>query len=222
MPDRPTVALNMVMSVDGRITIGEVVGRLTGPVDQALLHQLRAESDAVLVGAGTVRAQGYGRLLSQALQDQRRAEGRQAEPLLCVVSGHLNLSPDLALFHNPELRVLLATAAEGTIETEAHVEYLRAHTDEGLLDLSALLNRLHHEHGVRRVVCEGGASLGADLLQQGLCDEVMVTVSPRLVGGLGRCGVVSEELRREVGLELVSAASEQNWVFLRYRVESPA
>lgn len=222
MPHRPSVALNMVMSVDGRITIGDVVGHLTGPTDQAMLHELRAEADAVLVGAGTVRAQGYGRLLPQALQDQRVQDGRSPQPLLCVVSGGLNLSPDLAMFHNPDLRVLLATAAEGTIATGAPVEYLRAGDDSNELDLAALLALLARDWQVERIVCEGGASLAADLLTHGLCDEVLLTVSPRLIGGLGRCGVISDDLGLEVPLELVSTGSEQDWVFLRYRVGAPA
>ena len=75
---------------------------------------------------------------------------------------------------------------------------------------------------MQRIVCEGGATLGAELLQRGLCDEVLVTISPRLVGGLGRCGVVSDDLGLELPLELLSAGSEQDWVFLRYRVGSPA
>src|SRR3954452_19669359 len=84
--DLPAIAPNMVMSIDGATTIGGRVGELTGPADQALLYRLRAEADAVLVGAGTVRAEGYGHLLRPDLRDSRARRGVACEPMLCVVT----------------------------------------------------------------------------------------------------------------------------------------
>ena len=80
--DLPAIALNMVTSVDGATAIGGRVGRLTGPADQALLRRLREEADAVLVGAATVRAEGYSTLLRPEARERRmRARGSE-EPLL--------------------------------------------------------------------------------------------------------------------------------------------
>jgi riboflavin biosynthesis pyrimidine reductase len=74
--DLPAIAINMVTSVDGATTLGGRVGLLTGPADQALLRRLREESDAVLVGAATVRAEAYSRLLRDESRELRlRARG---------------------------------------------------------------------------------------------------------------------------------------------------
>ena len=69
--DLPAVAINMVTSVDGGTTLNGRVGRLTGPADQELLRRLREEADAVLVGAATVRAEGYSRLLRDEVRERR-------------------------------------------------------------------------------------------------------------------------------------------------------
>src|SRR2546423_1831800 len=91
--DLPAIALNMVASVDGATTLDGRVGRLTGPADQALLRCLREESDAVLVGAATVRAEGYSALLRPEARERRERERGSAEPLLCVVSRDARLDP---------------------------------------------------------------------------------------------------------------------------------
>src|SRR5436190_23396522 len=92
--DLPAIALNMVASVDGATTLDGRVGRLTGPADQALLRRLREESDAVLVGAATVRTEGYGALLRPEARERRQRERGLAEPLLCVVSRDARLAGD--------------------------------------------------------------------------------------------------------------------------------
>src|SRR5436190_20702522 len=91
--DLPAIALNMVASVDGATTIDGRVGRLTGPADQALLRRLREEADAVLVGAATVRAEGYSRLLRPESRERRAAARGAAEPPLAIVSRDANLGP---------------------------------------------------------------------------------------------------------------------------------
>jgi riboflavin biosynthesis pyrimidine reductase len=91
--DLPAIAINMVTSVDGATTLDGRVGRLTAPADQELLRRLREEADAVLVGAATVRAEGYSRLLRPEARERRLRERGSAEPPLVVVSRDANLGP---------------------------------------------------------------------------------------------------------------------------------
>ncbi len=103
--DRPHVALNMVSSVDGRATIAARSGGLSGAADRALFHGLRAITDAVLVGAGTVRGERYGRMIRDPdVRDARERAGRAREPLACVVSSRLHLDASCRCSTSPRRR----------------------------------------------------------------------------------------------------------------------
>src|SRR5688500_3170791 len=98
-PDRPWVLLDMVASVDGRISLGGRVGALSTPPDKALFRHLRCLSDVVLVGAQTVRAESYGPVRCEDHHLSRRAERAQApQPRLCIVSRSLDLDPASRVF----------------------------------------------------------------------------------------------------------------------------
>ena len=88
-----------------------------------------------------------------------------------------------------------------------------------MVDLSAALERLRTEHGVRSLLCEGGPNLHAQLLQAGLVDELFVTHAPKLAGGEGP-GLVAGLPEAERPLELVwlVAEPETDELFARYRV----
>lgn len=221
--DRPYVAINMVQSVDGRATLDGRAGPLGDEVDQALLETLRARSDAVLVGAGTVRTEGYGELLTDpGLRQGRIQRGLPARPIACVVSGKLALDPGLPLLANPELEVCVVTGAEGRVEgAAASVRHLRASADGvgDRISLGPALTRLRAEAGVRLVVCEGGPTLNASLFREGLVDEVFLTQSPRIVGGPAPLAIVAAEaIGSPVGLELVTVVTHADFAFFRYKV----
>ncbi len=213
--DRPLVVLNMVMSADGRISVGDRVRGLTGAADQALLHHLRAQADVVLVGAATVRAEGYGGLLPEELRERRVSEGRPAEPILSIVSASLDLDPALGAFNAPGLRVLVATAGASRPVPAELIDF-----GGSAVPIPALLSRLRSDHGAAIVVCEGGPGLAAEVIEADCLDEAFVTISPHLVGGLGRSGMTSDALRAARDLELRTARSVDGHVFLRYRVGS--
>jgi riboflavin biosynthesis pyrimidine reductase len=198
--DEECVALNMVTSVDGRTAIDGRVGALTGPVDQGVLRRLRASADAVLVGASTVRAEGYGSLLGAG------------QPLLAIVTRSVAFAPDAPFLSDTASPLVLLTTGEHELPRGRR----EIHAIEAS-DLKAALDMLRAEHGVRTIVCEGGASLAASLFDQGLIDEVFVTLAPMLVRDDDQ-----PTIARGAGaiqpLRLIGHAAEASFVFSRYEV----
>ncbi|HEY1276713.1 MAG TPA: dihydrofolate reductase family protein [Thermoleophilaceae bacterium] len=213
---RPYLALNMVSTLDGKATIDWRTRGLSTDLDRELFHHLRTQADAVMVGAGTARAERYGRMTKTAeLREKRVREGLEPEPLAVVVSGRLDLPADLPLLNEPEQRVLLATGSDATIEgLGPQVEYLRVGDD-----LPLLAARLRSDHGVRSVLCEGGPTLNSFLLAADLVDELFLTLNPKLAGGASALTIVAgRELVEPAELELVSLAEGAGDLFTRWRI----
>ena len=230
-PDRPYLVLNMVASLDGKATLEGRTAGLGGEADRELFHGLRTQADALLVGAGTVRAERYGRVVRDpALRERRRGEGLAEDPLACVVSASLEGLADVPLLEAAEQRVVVVTAAEDELPLAAPpVEYLRAPraaasavaseegaSASGAVDARAALERLRADWGVRSVLCEGGPTLNADLLAAGVVDELFLSLSPQLLGGREALTIVAgDALPEPVPLELVSLLESGSELFLR-------
>lgn len=212
----------MVSTADGRASIGGRSGPIGNRADRELFHGLRSVADAVMAGAGTVRAERYGRIVpDEARRQARVARGLSAEPLACIVSGRLELPIDLPLLSEPAARVAILTPSAASLpEHAAHVDYIRpAH--EGVLDLGAALAELRTRFAVRTLLCEGGPHLNAQLLAAGLVDELFLCVAPLLAGGDPVTGealriVAGVELDPLVELRLIGALESGSHLFLRY------
>src|SRR5215208_7032148 len=101
----------MVSSLDGKATLDWRTEGLSTELDRRLFHHLRTQADAVMVGAGTVRIERYGRMAkSDELRDKRESEGLAFDPLAVIVSSRLDLPTDLPLLNEPDQRVVIATA----------------------------------------------------------------------------------------------------------------
>jgi len=186
--DRPYVALNMVATVDGRASVAGRTAPISSVADRQMFHALRTRVDAVMIGAGTLRTERYGRLVRDPQRrSQRVAAGLEADPLAIVVSGRLELTCDLPLLADADSRVVVITASEASIEgCLAQVSYLRSSP----VDMAGALAVLRAEHGVRSILCEGGPSLNATLFAQGLVDELFLTTVPKIAGGAGELTIV--------------------------------
>jgi riboflavin-specific deaminase-like protein len=216
-PDRPYLVLNMVSSLDGKATIDWRTKGLSTEIDRELFHTLRTQADAIMVGAGTVRIERYGRMAkSDELRAAREREGLARDPLAIVVSARLDLPADLPLLNESEQRVVIATGSDASLpgELDAQIAYERTGDD-----LPLLAARLRHEHGVRSVVCEGGPTLNSHLFSAGLVDELWLTLNPKLAGGAAALTIVAgRELVEPVDLEPVSVAEGGGDLFTRWRV----
>ena len=215
--------LNMVSTVDGRATLKGRSGGIGDLADRQFFHALRSVVDGVLVGAGTARAERYGRLIkTEQARALRVSRGLQQEPLACIVSGRMDLPADLPLLQEPEARVAILTSSEASlVGSAASVEYIRVERD-GRLDLALALREVTQGFGVRTLLCEGGPHLSGQLLAAGLVDELLLTLGPKLAGedpgGPGLRIVAGAELEPPVELSLVEADAYGSELFLRYRL----
>jgi riboflavin biosynthesis pyrimidine reductase len=213
--ERPLVAINFAATVDGRATIAGVSGPIGSATDTAMLAGLRTRFDAVLIGAGTMRAERYGRIGADPEQRQGRERiGLDPDPLMVIVSGRLDLPWDASLFTDGGGRVLIFTASEAEPPaTATPVEVVR-HGD--FVDLAAALRQLRQEHDVRALLCEGGPGLHGELEAVGAVDDLFLTIAPKLSGGEGP-RIVEGELPQVAELELAWLLEQDGELFARYR-----
>jgi riboflavin-specific deaminase-like protein len=228
--ERPYVAVNFASTADGRVAIGGRSGPIGNEADRELFHELRAQADAVMVGAGTASAEGYGRLIRDPdRRERRRQAGLEPEPLAVIVSARLSLDPGIPLLQDPDARVVIVTGSDRELEgCAARVEYLRPpdvapragelEADAGLLTLRPLIELLRERHGVELVLCEGGPVLHSALLREGLVDELFLSLAPKLAGGAEPTIVFGPPLQPPVEMELLSVLHAGGHLFLRYRV----
>lgn len=177
---RPFVTLKAAVTLDGMLaTRGGDSRWVTGAEARARAHQLRDRVDAVLVGAGTARADDP-RLTT------RLPEGRGRDPLRVVLDTRLTLPAGLHLFRQRSAaRTLVVHASDRARALGPNVDLLRCRRGPGGVDLRDLLKRLG-ERGVTHLLVEGGAQVHGSFLRAGLVDRVALFVAPKLVGGDGR------------------------------------
>lgn len=182
--ERPYVFTNFAQTVDGHATLDGRSGKIAGETDLQFLLGLREISDAVMVGAGTLQAERYGRIVAKAERRERReAAGLAPDPLAVIVSQRLRIPWDIPLFTDGHGEVVVITAAdEEAPETATPCTVIR---QEGIVDLAAALGELRTERGIKALLCEGGPHLHASLLTADLVDELFVTYGAKLVGGAG-------------------------------------
>lgn len=216
LADRPYLLTNFATTVDGHAAIGGHSGSIGSDTDTAMLIGLRCTTEALMVGAGTLRAERYRRAIRDpAKRALRERRGLPPDPLTIVVSGRLELPWDIGLFTDGAGEVLILTASEADAPTTATpVSVLRY---PGGVDLRAAMAHLRCELGIRSVLCEGGPHLHADLIAAGLVDELFLTFGPRLAGGDGP-SLTAGLPARVVELELAWLLAAESELFARYRV----
>lgn len=180
---RPHVFINSAMSADGKISsfLRRQV-RISGSEDLLRVDRLRAESDAVMVGVGTVIADDPRlRVKSEALRSWRLERGMPENPLRVVADSRARTPLDAEVL-GPGCIVAVSRSAHA-----ARIDALSKRCEvvvcgEDRVDLRELLEMLY-QRGVRRVMVEGGGTLNWSLIEHGLVDEICVFMGPMVIGG---------------------------------------
>jgi riboflavin biosynthesis pyrimidine reductase len=219
LPDRatPRVRMNFVMSLDGAVTLEGRSGGLGDESDRVAMQVLRTLADVVLVGAGTVRVEGYGGLrVDEEDAAWRRAHGMPEQPRVAVVSSRLDLGPGHPFFTRATGRPIVVTHAASPADRRAalaEVADVLVCGDEAV-DPRAMVAALA-EAGLPQVLCEGGPHLFGSLTEADLVDELCLSLSPLLVaGGAGRIVRGAPEVERR--MRLVHAIPAGDLLLLRY------
>ncbi len=209
-PDRPYIFLNMVSSLDGKITLGEVGDSASGlgsPSDQMLMKRLQSNAQAVMIGASTLRV------------------GHVAYPpslMRAVVTTGGNIPADARFFRDAPGRAIVFTTEqmpEGqrtALQEVAHVVVCGVDR----VNLTQALRFLRHQMGVERLLCEGGGGLNFEMFAAGLIDEWFLTLAPKVKGGSHIPTTVEGQgfaRERAVRMELVSVYEQDSELYLRYR-----
>ena len=190
-PDRsrPSVRVNFVSSLDGAVHLDGRSRGLSSDADRLVFAIQRRHAVAVMVGAGTLRDEGYRPVrMREDLRRWRQDRGLAEHPTLVVVSGSLDLDPDSPTFADAPVRPVVLTHAGAD---ERKLAALAKTADvvicgESVVDLSVGLAELRTRR-LDQVLCEGGPHLFGALLAADLVDELCLTVSPLLAGpGAGR------------------------------------
>lgn len=219
---RPHTTVVLAMSADGKIAdVERSPARFGSRNDKSHLETQIAEADAVLFGAGTLRAYGTTlRLYNPSLLEKRQQQGRQSQPTHIVCSGSADLDPQLFFFQQPIPRWLLTTP-QGAARWQHRAEFEQIITFDPLLgSFWAKTLQQFSKLGIERLAVTGGGELVAALVAEDLIDEFWFTVCPLLLGGTTAptpvmgTGFLERFAPR---LELLSAKVIEQEVFLHYR-----
>ena len=199
---RPAVRVNMIASVDGATTVAGLSGGLGGPADTRVFSVLRSLADAVLVAAGTARAEAYG----------------PSPILIAVVSRSCVLDWQAPFFTAASVRPIVVTVADAPADNRDRAAEVAdvVIAGEHSVDMRRALDALG-ERAVGSVLVEGGPSLNGQLAAAGLVDELCLSLAPALVGGDSKRILSGPVLDVPARFELRSVCEEDGYLFLRYR-----
>ncbi len=206
--DRPTVFMNMVATIDGKILSGErdeTVYDLGSDLDHATMKQIQAEADAVLIGMGSL-------LATPGLTYNARLWR-----FVATRTGRVNATD--RFWNEPEPdRAFAITPIETAAVLPEGIQSISM--GEGDVDWAMVFRTFRQEMGIQRLLVEGGSDLNAALLKLDLVDELFLTLAPKIK--LGRdvpTYADGEPLDRAAiqNYDLVSCLPVEGEVFLRYR-----
>ncbi|OWA06343.1 5-amino-6-(5-phosphoribosylamino)uracil reductase [Streptomyces sp. CS113] len=218
----PHVLLSAAVSLDGYLDdTGPERLLLSGPADFDRVDEVRASVDAILVGAGTIRADNPRLLVNSAERRAARvADGRAEYPLKVTVSGSGELDPAARFWHTGGDKALLTTD-DGARRARALGIAADVVSLGPVLDWTAALEYLHDRRDVRRLMVEGGGTVHTQLLQQGLADELHLVLAPLFVGDPAAPRLFGPGAYQGGRLRLVESRRLEDVVLNRYLPTAP-
>lgn len=225
--DRPFVFINVAMTADGKIDTFQRRGAaISSQRDKERVDQLRAESDAIMVGGRTLLDEDPKLTVkSEALRLERIARGLPPNPLKVGIITKAELQPHANFLHAGPARVVIFTTHQTSKEQLAFLRlqaadvYTDDHAQVNLKNALSILKEL----GINRLMVEGGATLNFGLLQLGLVDEVTAYIAPLIFGGASAPTMVAGsglERSAAIPLKLIHAESwDDGGVVVKYQLE---
>ncbi|MHC1635750.1 MAG: 2,5-diamino-6-(ribosylamino)-4(3H)-pyrimidinone 5'-phosphate reductase [Candidatus Methanospirareceae archaeon] len=223
--ERPFVFINVAASADGKIsTVERRQVRISSKEDFERVDELRANSDAIMVGVGTILSDNPSLTVkSEERRKRRRERGEEENPLRIVVDSRARTPTDAEVLNKGEGKRMIVVSEKAKVEDIGRLggkaEILVCGSDE--VDLKKLLYLLR-QRGIERLMVEGGATLNWSLISQRLVDELYVYIGNMIIGGkdaptiIDGSGFIKEE--DMVRLEIVSVDKMGEGVLLRWRV----
>jgi riboflavin-specific deaminase-like protein len=221
----PYVLMNMAMSVDGKISTRHRESITLGTSqDRLLMDKIRAQVDAVIIGSGTLKADGFPLLVRNAeIRRWRTDRGLPSHPVNVLLSRTLDIPARKKFFSHPESKKIVYTsrlaepAQRRKFEKYAEVVLVPARISYLKYVLTDLANR-----GFKKVLLEGGGELNYSFFHAGLVNEIYLTITPRIIGG-GKAPTVVDGKgflkHNHIELKLRSVKRIGDELFLRYMVE---
>jgi riboflavin biosynthesis pyrimidine reductase len=211
------VRANMIFTADGAAAFGGRTKPITDAADQLLLTHLRMYADVVLVGSGTVAAENYGPVRLDDEQIARReAAGYAPLPRLAIVTGRGSLEPSLRVFSGEGARPLIVTSAYAAEDNPQLAELGDVVLGgEHRVEPPTLLAALR-DHGLGRILCEGGPYLLSSLIEADVVDDLCMTLSPYLAGSQPTTAQPASARIAPTRLELKHLLARNGLLYLRY------
>ncbi len=222
-PTRPFVFINAAMSADGKIaTIERRQTHISGSFDFDRMDELRATSDAIMVGIGTVLSDNPSLTVkSPQRREKRRAGERDENPVRIVVDSLARTPIDADIFKKGDGKRMIAVSEsapqERVKEISKHAEIITA--GETNVELKRLFAELK-ERGINRLMVEGGATLNWGLISQGLVDEIYTFIGNIIIGGKTAPTLVDGEgcTAGFCKLTLISCEKLEDGVLVKWKV----
>ncbi len=185
--NRPYTYINVAMTADGKIDTFERKGStISSQEDKRRVDQLRAASDAILVGGRTLLDESPKLpIKSEALRAERSARGLSPNPVKVGVVTIADINPDSNFLKSGPAQVVIFTSNQTSNDK---LEFLRSHGvkvfvhEEPRVNLVSMMKTLK-ELGIQRLMVEGGGIMNFELIQLGLVDEITAYVAPMIFGG---------------------------------------
>ncbi|WMW24082.1 2,5-diamino-6-(ribosylamino)-4(3H)-pyrimidinone 5'-phosphate reductase [Methanolobus sediminis] len=222
--ERPFTFINSAMSADGKISTKERKQvRISGQIDFNRMDQLRAGSDAVMVGIGTVLADDPSLTVKSAeLKERRIAAGKDENPARIIVDSKARTPVDADIFKKGEGKRIIIVSESAPA---AKVNLLREQATivvagKEKVDLKQAMSELKAQ-GIERLMVEGGATLNWGMISNGLVDEIYTFVGNLIIGGktaptfTDGDGFTEKDIQK---LELIDAEKMEEGILLKWKV----
>jgi riboflavin-specific deaminase-like protein len=224
--ERPFIVATFAMTVDGKVTTKNLAPvDFTSREDKLHLFRQRASADAVLIGHTSLKRDNVRLGLPAEMQESRVKRGQSRCPLRVIVSNEGRIDHRLKIFQSDVSPIIIFSTKRMPGKYQRALEKKATlHLDRrSHVDLANLLQTLRKKYKVRRIACEGGPTLFRALLEEGLIDQLNLTIAPYMFGGAKAptlTGVSKEFLSASVHCSLSEMRTIDNECFLTYRIRN--